>query len=155
MARLLSVKDRIAVCYRSDPTLWHERIVCSLLAGKEIISLTPDLELCHADLQVTADSQIMGVRSFRTDGSVLCVKEDNLFTIEKARGQGIDDSELDEWITEATLHASMVDNAPTVNQAAGDFSWDNLANALQSCGGGNATTPGYGAPNVRGGSDAR
>ncbi len=52
--RTLRLRQRIALIYRSDPTLWNECVVSRLprsTFSKVIVTLTPNLEMLEEDLE--------------------------------------------------------------------------------------------------------
>ena len=91
--------SRIAVSYRADPTLWHERIVLRHLGDGRYLVLTPDLEIQQA-LRVSTGNPLLAVRLLRDNGTILGVTRDNIYFFEDSAG-AISEAEIQEYITEA------------------------------------------------------
>ncbi len=69
--RTLRLEQRIALMYRSDPTLWNEPVVLRLpprASSKVIVTLTPDWEMLEEDIGARDILEIKRVHGRRVLG---------------------------------------------------------------------------------------
>ena len=94
-------RTRLAVCYKTEPTLYCERVLLSHLQGDVYILLTPDREIIEENLSTGGDSGIVAVRRMRADGTVLGAKDSDCYTFDISDAGPITDQDIGDWIDEA------------------------------------------------------
>ena len=83
--------------------------MCGLAQNRAIVTLSPDLDLSLETL-TGEGSDVIGVRSVRSDGTLLGVDRDNMYTFTDCQGRDLSASEVREWIEEAVIQMQLMGN---------------------------------------------
>ena len=132
-------KTRLAVCYKTEPTLYCERVLLSHLQGEIYILLTPDREIIEENLSTVGESASLSVRRMRADGTALGAKDSECYTFDISEEGPLSESDIGDWISQAEYLYGLTrkEPEPPVEDVSNNLLADAIARAER---GGNSHT---------------